>query len=75
MLIAAGANVKLKNDNGATALHQAAGRCEMNEIVELLVKAGADVNAKALGGLTPLRMADAASCTANAETLKAAGAK
>ncbi len=75
VLIAAGANVKLKNDNGATALHQAAGRCEMNEIVELLVKAGADVNAKALGGLTPLRMADAASCTANAETLKAAGAK
>jgi Ankyrin repeat. len=59
-LIAEGANVKLVNDNGDTALH-AACRSTTNAdkqfyIIKMLVDAGADLYAKDVMGNTPLDM-------------------
>ena len=54
--IAAGADVKAKDDRGYTPLHTAALDGH-KEIVELLITKGADVNAKSEGGSTPLAFA------------------
>ena len=75
MLILAGADVNATDETGATAILRAAGRCAATTLVEALIKAKADVNAKAAGGITPLGMANAARCTENAKALKAAGGK
>ena len=66
-LIAAGADVKLADpgprEKGRTALHWAAGGTEYNrngkhlDVARLLLAHGADVNAKADGGYTPLHVA------------------
>ena len=56
-LLDAGADVKPQNKrNGASALHYAAS-VGHTEIVKLLLKAGADVNAKDFQGRTPLDVA------------------
>jgi ankyrin repeat protein len=52
-LIAQGANVGAVNDSGITPLHLAA----YPEVVELLVSHGATLEAKAIGGATPLLVA------------------
>ena len=56
MLLAAGATVNIRNDDGTNALHFAAffSYCE---VVKILLKAGADVNAKNSCGVTALYLA------------------
>jgi len=56
VLIAAGADVKRKDDNGNTVLMSAAQMCGPR-IVTQLITAGADVNVTNGGGLNPLAMA------------------
>ncbi|MFA6958146.1 MAG: ankyrin repeat domain-containing protein [Thermoanaerobaculia bacterium] len=75
VLILAGVDVDAKDETGSTAILRAAGRCDATELVELLIKAKADLNVKAKGGATPLMMANAVKCTDNAAALKKAGAK
>ena len=53
LLIANGANVNAKRDDGETPLHQAADNGH-KEVVELLIDKGADVNAMSDIGRTPL---------------------
>ena len=53
----------------------AAGNCKSIALVKSLVKAGADVNAKAKGGGTPLMFAEAMKCSENEKILRKAGAK
>ena len=55
VLIAAGADVNAKSDNGSTPLHQAASRSA--SAASILIAAGADVNAKNNNGFTPLHWA------------------
>ena len=73
-LLAAKADVKSADDNGATALIWAAQFCPL-AAVEALIAAGADVNAKARGGATPLMMAEVMQRSEVADALKKAGAK
>lgn len=75
VLVLAGANVNARDETGSTAILRAAGRCEATELIELLIKAKADVNAQPKGGITPLGMANAVKCTANAAAIKKAGGK
>ena len=56
LLIANGADVNAKNEDGCTPLHDAAWSGH-KEIVELLITAGADVNAGDKNGATPLDLA------------------
>ena len=58
MLLDAGANPKLKNADGLTALGLAA-KHDANKIIQLLVDGGLDVNAKDASGRTALHMAAA----------------
>jgi len=56
-LVKAGVNVNARNECGWTPLHYAVGGGHL-EIVKLLLKSGADVNAKEkMRGLTPLQLA------------------
>jgi len=73
LLIAKGANVKAKNNNGFTALHLAASEGH-KEVVELLIANGADVNARD-GDWTPLHgAADGGTSPETVELLIAKGA-
>ena len=67
LLLNAGADVDLKDDDGKTALHHAVGyyhpeyygyRSADPEIVKLLLKHGADVNVRDADGQTPLELAE-----------------
>src|SRR5687768_4298248 len=51
---------KAADDGGFTALHMAAGQ-EDAELVELLIRAGADLSARTEDGMTPLHIAQYAS--------------
>lgn len=73
-LLAAHAKVDAPDENNSTALIWAAQMCPL-EAVELLVKAGANVNARAKGGATPLMMAEVMKKDDVAAFLKKAGAK
>jgi len=75
MLIAAGANVKAETEHGAiTPLFMACtnGNAAM---IELLVKAGADVNAPKANGTTPLMLAAASGSVPAVKALVDHGAK
>jgi ankyrin repeat protein len=65
LLLASGSDVHAASDEGATALHRAAGDLEK---VRLLLKAGAKVDARTSLGRTPLLIA--ASFPGNAETVR-----
>ncbi len=72
-LVAAGANVKRKGDNGNTPLLSAAQYCGAG-VVKRLIAAGADVNAVNGSGTTPLMMAFFMKHLDAAEALVAKGA-
>ena len=76
MLLAHDANVKAKDNNDWTALHGAVQFGQL-DILEMLVKKGADVNATAKTGQTPYTMAlqQAAGRPEIAELLKQNGGK
>ena len=57
VLLAAGADINRVNEADFTALHGAAFR-GLNEIVELLVENGADIDARDFRGRTPFRLAE-----------------
>ena len=73
-LLAAGADVKAKDDNNSTPLLWAVQSCDAGAI-EALVKAGSDVNAKAKGGGTPLMMAQVLNRPEIVKILQQAGAR
>jgi ankyrin repeat protein len=62
-LLAAGADVHARSESGATALHWSARNVgpnydSMNEVLRMLVAAGADVNAVDINGDRPLDLID-----------------
>jgi ankyrin repeat protein len=72
-LIAAGANPNA-SDGACTPIIRAASRGPV-ELIEALIKAGADVNAKAAGGGTALMLAQIMNRDDVVALLKKAGAK
>ena len=82
-LVARGANIRARNRRGAEPLHAAtmggpgAGHwnpTQQRAVILCLVEVGADPNAKAAGGVTPLHRAVRNRCSAAVEALLAAGA-
>jgi hypothetical protein len=82
-LIARGAGVRARNRRGAEPLHAAVigvpGSASWNpacqrDVIVYLIEAGADPNATAAGGVTPLHRAVRNRCSAAVEALLAAGA-
>ena len=82
-LIARGAGCRAKDRRGAEPLHAATmgapGNSTWNprrqqEVISCLIEAGADPNAAAVGGVTPLHRAVRNRCSAAVETLLRAGA-
>jgi ankyrin repeat protein len=59
MLLDAGVDVNAVNEADFTALHGGAFR-GVNEVIEILVKRGADINARDFRGRTPYRIAEGA---------------
>lgn len=74
LLLGAKANPKAKDGNDASALLWAAQSCPL-DAVKALISAGADVNAKAKGGGTPLMYAEIFKRDDVAKVLRAAGAR
>lgn len=78
LLIASGANVNARDENGNTPLHQASmsfrGFTDLPEIIRILIAAGAKVDARNNEGATPLMRAASCNAVENAEALIAAGA-
>ena len=72
-LLDAGADVNVRQPDGATALHWAA-HWDDAEMARLLVRAGADVDAAGAYGVTPLSLAAANASAALVEFLLEAGA-
>ena len=74
LLIDNGADVNIRNEEGYTPLHWAAGEGQ-KELVVILIIHGADVNAHNKRGWTPLRWAEAQSQKEIARILVAAGGR
>ena len=75
MFLEAGGDPNFKDDNNATPLLTASGNCTSTRLVRALLAAGADVNAKAKGGGTPLMLAGAMQCREISKLLRKAGAQ
>lgn len=82
-LVARGADVRARNRRGAEPLHSAAtgvpGAANWNPprqraVIDYLIEAGADPDAAALGGITPLHRAVRNRCSAAVDALLLAGA-
>ena len=73
-LVAAGADVNLRNSVGVTALHHAGSLLCDQQFAEVLVDAGADVNGVDITGSTPLHVAAVQGNVAVVRVLLAAGA-
>jgi hypothetical protein len=74
-LVAAGGDVKAKDENSSTPLLWAAQTGCAPSAVRALLKAGADPNVRAKGGATPLMFAEIFQRTEIADMLRAAGGK
>jgi ankyrin repeat protein len=83
VLLARGADVRARNRRGAEPLHAAAtgnpvsptwNPADQSHVIIFLVEAGADPNAAAAGGVTPLHRAVRNRCSAAVEALLRAGA-
>ncbi|MGE5346333.1 MAG: ankyrin repeat domain-containing protein [Acidithiobacillales bacterium] len=74
-LVAAGGEVKAKDENGSTPLLWAVQTGCRADVIRALLKAGADPNATAKGGATPLMYAELFGRTEIAQILRTAGAK
>jgi ankyrin repeat protein len=74
LLLEAGADVTAKNDDGRTALHQAAGQAGALRAVMELLGAGADIRSKDKKGRTPLHVAASFGNMDNCRKLIEAGA-
>jgi len=74
-LVAAGGDVKAKDDNSSTPLIWAVQTGCSPSAVRALLEAGADPNAKAKGGATPMMFAEIFQRTEIAEMLRNAGGK
>jgi len=73
-LVARGANVRIEQDEGFTALHEAA-QIGSERLIALLLDAGADPNSRGKDGRTPLAMARKGNHAAAAKLLKSRGAQ
>lgn len=82
-LITRGASIRARNRRGAEPLHAAAigvpdsvswNPASQRDVITYLVEAGADPNAAAAGGVTPLHRAVRNRCSAAVEALLGAGA-
>jgi hypothetical protein len=82
-LVARGAEIRARNRRGAEPLHAAVagdpGSARWNpgrqrEVIDFLISAGADPDATAAGGVTPLHRAVRNRCSAAVEALLAGGA-
>ena len=74
-LVAAGGDVKAKDDNASTPLLWAVQTGCSPSAIRALLKAGADPNARAKAGATPLMFAEIFQRAEIAEILRSAGAK
>jgi hypothetical protein len=74
-LLAAKGDPNARDETNATALLRAVQMGCDPEVIRAMIKAGADVNARAKGGGTPLMLAKALNRAEIAEILRAAGAK
>ena len=72
VLIEANADVNFRNNIRCTPLIWAADKCEP-EVIQALINAGAEVNARAAGGGTALLLAEVMGKTENAKILRKAG--
>jgi len=74
MLVARGADVRIEQDGGFTALHEAA-QIGSEKLIALLLDAGADPNSRGQDGRTPLTMARKSGHSAAAKLLQSRGAR
>lgn len=73
-LVSRGADVRIEQDEGFTALHEAA-QIGSEKLIALLLDAGADPNSSGKDGRTPLAMARKAGHDAAAKLLRSRGAR
>ena len=74
LLLNHGADVRIADSHGMTALHWASFKAKQPQLVELLIRSGADPDAVAHEGLTPLHYAAILGFDLNAKALLNAGA-
>jgi ankyrin repeat protein len=74
ILVTSGAVIEARDSRGYTPLHAATEHPELIDVMEELLRLGADVNAKSRSGLTPLGIAKSREEDEKIELLKSYGA-